>query len=119
MRWAGRLVATFYLAFFLFFLLAQVFGREPDEPKPLTSVEVGMFIAIGVSQIGVLLCWWKSQLGAYVMLTGWVGLIALQWFLIFNPFFGLPAVAGVLLIVAARRERISAGAAAAAKGCPQ
>ena len=50
MRWAGRLVATFYLAFFLFFLLAQVFGREPDEPKPLTSVEVGMFIAIGVSQ---------------------------------------------------------------------
>jgi hypothetical protein len=117
LRWAGRLVGSLYFAFFMFFLLAHLFGSEPDDLNSLTAVEIGVFITIGISQLGVMLCWWRALPGAYVMLIGWVGLICLQWFLIFSPFFGLPAIAGALLILAARRDRISPAGAAAEKGC--
>ncbi|MDP6478798.1 MAG: hypothetical protein QGI75_02005 [Phycisphaerales bacterium] len=109
LRWSGRLIGSLYFAFFAFMLLGHLFGDEPFAEKPLTGIEIAIFIAIGVSQLGVVLCWWKPLLGGGVMVIGWVGLICLQWFLILNPFFGLPAIAGVLLILAAWRERFSRG----------
>jgi hypothetical protein len=91
----------------MFMLLAHVCGDEPVSERPLGHVEIGMFVMIGISQLGVLLCWWKPLLGGWIMVIGWVGLICLQWFLILNPFFGLPAIAGVLLILAERGREVN------------
>ena len=109
LRWAGRLIGSGYFLFFMFMLLAHVFGDEPVSERSLSQVEVAMFVAIGISQVGVLLCWWKPLFGGSVMLIGWAGLICLDWSLIWNLFFALPAIAGILLIVAAWRERFSRG----------
>lgn len=119
LRLGGRLVGSFYVAFFTFMLLAHVFGSEPVAEKPLTPVEIGIFVAIGVSSLGAVVCWWKAVPGACLMLIGWAALISLQWFLLLNPFFGLPAIAGILLIVAARRDRLSRARAARAPASPE
>lgn len=106
-RWSGRLLGSFYFAFFMFFLMAYVIGGDFPPPQGLSPSEVAIFAAIGVSQVGVLLSWWQGVLGGYVMLAGWASLMCVEWNLVFNIFFGLPAVAGVMLITSPRRPSVS------------
>ncbi len=119
LRLAGRLIGSGYFLFFMFKLLAHVFGDEPVSRRPLSQVEVGMFVMIGISQLGVLLCWWKPLFGGSVMLIGWGGLICLDWSLLWNLYFAPPAIAGILLIVAAWRERFSRGRMALESASPE
>ncbi len=98
LRWTGRGLGLFYVAFFGFFLFAHLFGDEPVASQPLTPRELGIFIAIGTSAIGVGLSFWKACIGGVVMALSWVAMIALDWHIVVNIFFGLPAIAGSLLI---------------------
>ncbi|MDP7070560.1 MAG: hypothetical protein QF561_04340 [Phycisphaerales bacterium] len=98
LRWVGRGLGVFYVAFFGFFLIAHLVGDEPVSEQPLTPGEVGIFIAIGASVLGVGLAFWKAHLGGGVMLASWIAMIAIDWHIVVNIFFGIPAIAGALLI---------------------
>ena len=58
-----------------------------------------MFVAIGVTILGVALSFWKAAWGGWIAVAGWAGLVMLDWPVLFNPYFGMAAVAGVLLIL--------------------
>ncbi len=41
MKWVGRGIGAFYVAFFLLFFVAHLFGDEPPSDQPLTGREIG------------------------------------------------------------------------------
>ncbi len=102
--WIGRGLGVFYVAFFGFFLLAHLVGDEPASEQPLTPSEIGIFIAIGASAVGVGLSFWKACIGGVVMFVSWGAMIALDWHIVANIFFGISAIAGVLLIASSMRQ---------------
>ncbi|MDP7028681.1 MAG: hypothetical protein QF733_00490 [Phycisphaerales bacterium] len=99
LKWVGRGVGACYVAFFLFFLVAHLMGDEPSGLQPLSGSEVAMFVAIGVTIAGVLVSFWKAGAGGWCALAGWMALVGIDWPVVFNPYFGMAAVAGVLLIL--------------------
>ncbi len=102
MPWVGGGIGGFYALFFLFFLVAHLMGDDAVGEQPLSGREIGMFVAIGVTMVGVGVSMWRPAVGGWLAVSGWVGLVALDWAVLFNPYFGMAAVAGVLLILGSR-----------------
>ena len=100
---AGWGIGLFYVAFFLFFLIAHLIGDGPDSGTPISLVERLMFVAIGVSCVGVLVSLWKRTLGAWLAIVGCLLLVGLDWHALINPFFPLPLLAGVLILIGNQR----------------
>jgi len=74
LRWIARLTSLVVIAF----ILLMAFG-EPSAP-PSRSEIVGLVFFPGLLSLGLLLGWWREQMGALVATVGLAGLYA--WSLI-------------------------------------
>jgi len=98
--WTARIWASLILAFFLFFLLAHIFGEEESGEGFQNTGEIIQFIFFPISTfVGLCLAWKWEALGGFIVVGGMIGLFILRPDLISFLFIGAFVVPGLLFII--------------------
>ena len=110
-RWFARCVSILVLLFFGFFILAHVFGDGEEGGNPLVASDYVMFAAMGAFLIGLIVGWFKEQVGGVMVLLGWVIIASGGIQNVLNPYFGVVAVTGVAFLLSwmLRRDKAETG----------
>ncbi len=112
-RWIARISGTLMLMFFLFFLLAHIFGDQDHKGGGFSDTrELITFIFFPLSYIAglsVALKW--EGTGSLISLIGMTGLFVLRPDLLTNPYILMPALPTILYAIywyARNKEKIRA-----------
>ena len=68
MRWSARILGTFILLFWSFFLIASLFGNESRSSHPLTGSDYLILGSIVTALLGLALAWKWEFVGAAITL---------------------------------------------------
>lgn len=86
-RWIARIWGTSILAFFLFFLFAEIFGSENDNNAGIRTVNEGISAVSGIiSILGLAIALKWEGLGGLMSIIGLTGLFIVRFDLVSNPY---------------------------------
>ena len=100
-RWIARILSALFVVFILFFLLADLFGKEETGGGVLSAKDGITFFFFPISTIvGLVIAWNWERMGGLITVLGLIGLVTIRPDLLSSFFLiGIVAIPGLLFIL--------------------
>jgi hypothetical protein len=97
-RWTIRILSLLLIGLFLLIFVGETASEGLPNAASLSSTEKGLFVALFIMIIGLVLCWKYYVLGPIVTLAGYILFCIIEGELMKGPFLMFPVV-GLLFFI--------------------